>query len=1140
MESNININNKINLLYDFVYNQNTKNCFSLDKIILGKIGLDDIKITIPNLNDNDENEYYELNKKNVLEGKFRVLSFDEVNNQIYLKKYSDQFPITVKISFYKTNDKIDDLFNSPINNDSLFSYILSELVLYKKTKHICLPLINIDVKNFDIEKIIGDDTYYNTIKNLIKNNIIQDVCCLQLREHFFKSTNLYDYLTENKCVYKALLFQVIHTLAVLQKNFNGFRHNNLTLKNILIYLKKNEDIYTEYDGFKDDKFYLPNYGFDIKIFNFEKSTITKYYEIEKKELNQYYDLYTFMNDLVLFKTINDCDKETSNFFDKYLPSNIRNNFKDNIEIVKPINLLYDKYFDSFKNKSGDKKNISINNHQYMTGKNKFIETFINSDNYSILGKQDKIKSNINIMMNKRIIKKDNHTSIKINRIEVDLFNTQVGGFEKPPYTNVKNTPFVSNDERATTNKKKMENPVKEPAVLLEQKIYDNSVKPEKKQDFPPPYIPLYDQKTGDVTAQMYPYSNIIGQQPIQQKLYNITLSNPIGPHTTINRIYEDMIPGEPQIYSALTIYERSQLTNFIRNTIIDNHDGEDMDISGGKNSLLSFIKVMECNPYSTKQNPYHDLPRDFLLYRAAYPIRYNSDKANIDIAKKSMGMNVRMYKMTIGAMKCRSISEKIDQENFDLWREIAYYTWVKDDIIKKKISPNFVSSYLYKIDTRSRIDWEKLQLIKKKVQIDSVTNSLIKNQQKINGLHSIRKALGQLSLILPQTKPESNKKAEYNDKIIQLEEKYKNQIDKINGIYKGTDRDDVLRAAKEEYTQQKNYLKILYKDIKDIELNDDISLDSKKVLILLTEAPTSNILHWSGPIYEKFGTIRKMTSTGYHTPAVWRSIIFQLVYACAVLQKSDIYMENFSLENNIFIKDIFTDYNSIGSWIYRVNNVNYYIPNYGYVLMVDSKYSDIDTSEEKDEQQFKIYGKIYKKNSIYNDPNKRKQKLIDQFKNVINPDNFRHKLVVDGGGHIDKVIDNLLEDLYNATNSIKDISSLIPIYFSEFVHNRVGTLLLKSEKDNINKLSRPNFYNNRGKLMVYQRRFDEYEWAIFLEDLSESRKKIITNDSISPIIEVFSGSLFGYPDNEIIVPETKNNLKYDENNIYETYNLDNI
>ena len=43
------------------------------------------------------------------------------------------------------------------------------------------------------------------------------------------------------------------------------------------------------------------------------------------------------------------------------------------------------------------------------------------------------------------------------------------------------------------------------------------------------------------------------------------------------------------------------------------------------------------------------------------------------------------------------------------------------------------------------------------------------------------------------------------------------------------------------------------------------------------------------------------------------------------------------------------------------------------------------------------------------------------------------------------------------------------------------------------------------------------------------------------IIEVFpGGTLFGYPENEKIIPEPKNNMKYDENKIYETYSLDNI
>lgn len=1138
----ISINDKINLLYDYIYNQNTKNCFSLEKINLGKIGIDDIKLSIPKIDNEEEIKYYELNKSEILNGKFKVLSFNEENIQIYIKKYSNQFSLTLKISFYNINHKIDDLFNSPINNDSLFSYILSELVLNRKTKHLTIPLINIDIKVSEIEKIIGDDNYYDKIKNLFKNNIIQDVCCLQLREHFFSTNNLFDYLKENKCVYKGLLFQVIHTLAVLQKEFVGFKHNNLILKNIFIYLKKNDDNYSEYEGFKNDKFYLPNFGFDIKISNFEKSVIPNYYEIDKKtKSNHYYDLYTFMNDLVSYKTIEDCDPETKKFFDKYLPVNIRNNFKENNELFKPIDLLYDNYFDNLKKKTNITKNI-FNNHQYLTSK--IIETYINSDSYSILGKQHKIKSIINIMENKRIIKKDPFSSRKINRVELLSQPILVGGYEKPPYTNEKNTPFISNDERATATKKREENPIREPPVLLEQKIYDTSNKSSKKETFPPPYIPLYDQNTGNVTAQMVPYSNIIGQtQPIQQKVYNISLSNPIGHHTTINRIYEDMLPGEPKIYSALTIYERIQLTNFIKNTIIDSHDGEDMDITGGKNSLLSFIKVMECNPYATKQNPYHDLPRDFLLYRAAYPIRYDNDRLTIDIAKKSMGMNVRMYRMSIGAMKCKTTAIGIDGESFDLWREIMYYEWVKN-IIKNKTSPNFVSSYLYKIDTKSRIDWDKLQMIKKNVQIDSVTNNLINNQKKINNFHSIDKTLGQLSLILPQVKTEldSNSMSNYKKKLIEIEEKYIDTVNTINSInsgYNGVERDKSLKIVEREYLKNKETLRSLYKHILEgRDDKDDLTSDSGKVLILLTEAPTSNILTWSGPIYETFGTIRKMTSTGFHTPDVWKSILFQLVYACAVLQKSGILIENFSLENNVFIKDIFTDYNAIGSWIYKVNNIDYYIPNYGYILMIDSKFTDIDIDPNKDikQQQFKIYGKkIFKNNSIYSET-ELDNKIYKQFKNVIDPDNFRHKLKVDGGGQIDSIILNLINKIFNNPN--KDIASLIPEYFSEFVHNRVGTLLLKTEKENINKLSKPNFY--KGNLMVYQKRFEEYEWVIYVDN-KDSKKNIITKtDDIYEIKSVFPGSLFGYPENEKIIPESKNNMKYDENHIYETYNLDNI
>ena len=90
------------------------------------------------------------------------LNFDENMYQLLFKVYSNQFPVNVKVSFYNYNENIDS-FDSHINNDSLFSYLLSELILANKTRHILLPIINFDVKLADIEKLIKEDNCYNII-----------------------------------------------------------------------------------------------------------------------------------------------------------------------------------------------------------------------------------------------------------------------------------------------------------------------------------------------------------------------------------------------------------------------------------------------------------------------------------------------------------------------------------------------------------------------------------------------------------------------------------------------------------------------------------------------------------------------------------------------------------------------------------------------------------------------------------------------------------------------------------------------------------------------------------------------------------------------------------------------------------------
>ena len=1207
---NYDLENKINLIYDYNYNINNQNCFSYDKIIMGKISLDDIKISLPD-SDPDTIKNYESNKNDVFEGKFKLLGYDDENKSYLFKKYSNQFSINVKINFYTNIKKINSL-DDKINNDSLFSYLLSQLVLSKKTNHIQLPIMNIDVKFNEIEHLINNDLSYSNIKKDISNGKLLDTCCLHLKEHFFKSISLEEYLKNNKCDYKPLFFQIIYTLAVIQNEFEGFRHNNLKLNNIFVYLKKNSDSYIEYEGIKKDKFYVKNPGFDIKITNFENAVIPKFYGTSNydnplikfaDQPNQYYDLLTFLNDLLegtskmsLYND-NKCDDKTKKFIDIIFPQHIRglNNEKmtKNIVIVRPIDLLDNEYFDEYRNKPS--KNYSkeiLTNHQYLTGK---INTFMDSDNYSTLGQQDKIKSNHNIMItnhrtlkdfdveyskikrkskknsmilddiddeetmiNKRIIKEDFNTDKIIRNLKGGSDNLETMSIKAE-----KNSPFVSNEQKEINKKRTAENPVREPPVLLEQKLYDTSQKPAPKPQHPPSFIPLYDEN-GTIANQLYPYTNIRNQPPVQ-KAYTINLTGPTANLTTINRIYEDVLPGESKTFTAISIFEREQLITFLRNSMLTISDGEEMNISGGKNTLLSYIKLMDINPYSLNKNPYLDLARNFLLYRAAYPVRFNDKNKFISIGKPSMGINIRLYMMSLGDLRCKTINNNINSDNFDLWREIKYYDTVREQIIKRKISPNFVVPILYKIDSESKIDWNKLDVIRSNKYNGEILKELQINQKLINTKHDLNLTTSIFNSLIPNyfknTKNvsiiiDTKKKDAELTQLLQQQELLQDQLLKLQKqqidiqqqiqLKKQSVLIQQLKNLQNQQIELQKQLEEIYKILLKIQPNysnkEDITINSGKMLILLTEAPTSNIIQWSSTIYETTGSINKMISTGYHTPQVWKSVLFQLVYACSVLQKMEIYMENFSLENNVYIKDINFDANSIGSWKYKIDSIDYYVPNYGYILMIDSKYADIDINHQfintqtKLNQKYKIYSKIFNENSDFDMPNIQ-SKILSQFRLMLHPDNFRHNLRVKGGSIPPDEIITLLENIDKKNfNSIKDY---IPEFFSEFIHNRVGTLLTKSERELVNTLYVPKI--EPGMLISYAPKYEEHYWAIFKEKIDRRTSRILIKDKNSYVVKnIPNTKLKNYPLNEKVIFDNVKNMKFEESYIYETYNFDAI
>ncbi|NBU99825.1 MAG: response regulator, partial [Spirochaetia bacterium] len=61
-----------------------------------------------------------------------------------------------------------DLGKVDIGNDSLFSYLLSQLVLKRKTNHILLPVINFDVEFDKVESLIKSIPIYSSIKEKVE------------------------------------------------------------------------------------------------------------------------------------------------------------------------------------------------------------------------------------------------------------------------------------------------------------------------------------------------------------------------------------------------------------------------------------------------------------------------------------------------------------------------------------------------------------------------------------------------------------------------------------------------------------------------------------------------------------------------------------------------------------------------------------------------------------------------------------------------------------------------------------------------------------------------------------------------------------------------------------------------------------
>lgn len=1116
---------KVNMLYDYLYNDEFKENYEIKNIDIYNINESDIELPL----DKNSNDFFNSLLKQNLQFLFNI------NDDIYFKIISDTISTIFKISF-----------SSKSYNDNLMSYILSELILKNHTNGILLPIINFSVNLLDLKNLLSKINIPLSFETLLNNKKNKKIY-IKIREGFYNLETLRIYINQNKKInYKLILFQIIHCLFKINESYKKFRHNNLNLDNIFIYTNKPFLSNKIKQNLFGNNYIIPNNSIQIKITNFEESIINddngngdengdendnendKIYITDHTEIITDIKNHKNENENIIFETNNNIIYDLINLAKDILKLNINldlltKNFLTKLKDMKKNDLenLNDDYFYNLNNDYFEEYAEKTNSQNFYIGKRILNNTNENNQN-------DKNK-----LINKKLIRINN----KMN-----------GGGEKttvPPHNIEKNTPFRTNDEKSTFNKKQ-EDVVKprQPPVLLEQTIYDTSTSKIQKQEPPPVYVPVYDTNGQSMAVPFA--SNMINpslSQPII-KQYNVSLANPLHDFRTVSRIYEDIIPGDPVSFTFTTLYERQQLINFMRNLINTNTDGEDMIAIGGKNSLLSSIKMLDLNPYSISKTPYLDLARNFLIFRAAYPIRYNQEKNNVNIAKTSHGINVRIYNISLAEMISDNMSQNLSNFDFDMWRELHYYKYILDEIITKKKSPNFISYILYKKDKLSNINWSKLDTLQKNnTQLDiNMDLKLIAYKKNTTDIKNITilffKKEDNNDIIAMQQKL----KIYPNINIINLNHNDSSYISLINKYNIKNFPAIIFKIDNNDYMPYNdlltfdNIIKFINSSIIVLDNIIDLRKTSKESLILLTEAPHSNIIKWASPLYESSGALKKMLATGFHKKEVWESILFQIMHILYILQKEKIYFEELTLEKNIYIKDLYYDHNNQKYWIYNVDGLNYYVPNYGYLVLFDSKYSDSELFNYKIRSSNLFQDKndkINNKNDIDYNFNY-EQNIYDQFKNIFEPNIFISKLKVLGCLEPDTNILNLLRNIQNK-NDIIEINLYIKEFFSKYLNNRIGKLLTISEKEKINILNRPKF-NQRGELLVKQERYDEYKWVLYDKDDVGNMKKIINKNNDNMYINEIcnSYSLLSYPQSEIINP-----LYIEENNIIETYSIKN-
>jgi serine/threonine protein kinase len=296
----------------------------------------------------------------------------------------------VKVVAYPKKGEYGDVFDikRPENAELLMLRVLSYFILKRQTPHIILPIgtfntkidtfVNINKRKSGDKKVIQSKKYDEFVKRC-ENGEFYNVVSILLSE-WANGGDLADYIRYNKkemslITWKVLFFQLLSVLAIIQKKYPAFRHNDLKANNILIHRIQPDECWYKY-SINGITYEHPNIGIQIKLWDFDFSCIpglvdnSKVYakwsdRINIKPIeNKYYDIHYFFNTLTkrgFFPELFDADyvpDEVKSFIKRVVPLRYaKGDFVDtkggrilvNDEYTTPDKLLRsDEFFSEFR------------------------------------------------------------------------------------------------------------------------------------------------------------------------------------------------------------------------------------------------------------------------------------------------------------------------------------------------------------------------------------------------------------------------------------------------------------------------------------------------------------------------------------------------------------------------------------------------------------------------------------------------------------------------------------------------------------------------------------------------------------------------------------------------------------------------